>query len=220
MNATKLRKVEDHEKTKNQVKTAGSSLVTATAGGDGSAKFNPAGRAGAKKIGDPRGPADKREERGNWYIENYEKAPSMVSLGENEANMRQVVYISSSNNSTFKVDGKVKNITVDSCNKIVLIVNDVLSGIELVNCQRCTLQILGTAQSIQIDKTDGCQIYFNNPESLDTCAITSSKSSEMNVNTPLNAEGDYEEKPIPEQFVTKFNAKTRKWVTTVSDLYS
>lgn len=111
---------------------------------------------------------------------------------------------------------------MDSCKKSSLVFDSVVSSIEFVNCQSVQMQVLGKVPTVSIDKTDGCQIYLNQP-SLDV-SIVSAKSSEMNILVP-KADGDYVrshsvdcnetithcasqvEYPIPEQFKTTYNGK-------------
>ncbi|EER16699.1 adenylyl cyclase-associated protein, putative, partial [Perkinsus marinus ATCC 50983] len=67
------------------------------------------------------------------------------------------------------------------------------------------------------------QLYLSKA-SLD-CTITTSKSSEMNLNIPISDDGDYKEMPIPEQFVHKLvnveeQPATAKLHSAVSDLYA
>lgn len=50
------------------------------------------------------------------------------------------------------------------------------------------LQVLGKVPTVNIEKTDGCQVYLSK-DSLDTSFI-SAKSSEMNVVIPAE-DGDY-----------------------------
>lgn len=52
----------------------------------------------------------------------------------------------------------------------------------------CVVQILGTAPTISIDKTDGCMVYLS--EKSLGAIIVSAKSSEMNVLVPVHG-GDF-----------------------------
>lgn len=74
------------------------------------------------------------------------------------------------------------------------------------------IQVLGSVPTINIDKTDGIQVFLSK-DSLNTEIITA-KSSEMNICIPKDDE--YEELPVPEQFVTRFDPKTKKLVTEMT----
>ncbi|CAF4794217.1 unnamed protein product [Pieris macdunnoughi] len=75
-------------------------------------------------------------------------------------------------------------------------------------------KVLGKVPTISIDKTDGCQIYLSK-DSLDV-EIVSSKSSEMNVLVP-QANGDFTEHPIPEQYKTVLNKPSGLTTTPVEN---
>ena len=92
---------------------------------------------------------------------------------------------------------------------------------------------------VSIDKTDGITVYLSE-ESRDSCVVTTSKSSEMNISFPVAGTEDWVrcdlcvrlsvslllahaiscqvELPIPEQFV--HHLKNGKLTTDVSELYS
>merc|ERR1712187_216528 len=121
--------------------------------------------------------------------------------------------------TTVQIGGKVKSISIDGCAKTNVIFSDVVSVVELVNCERCQVQTTGKVNSFAIDKCNGVNLYLSK-ESM-AAEIVTSKSSEMNVTIP-DTEGDENdtiELPIPEQFVTKV-VGPKKLKTEVSSLYS
>ncbi|KAL9251217.1 Cyclase-associated protein 1-like protein [Drosera capensis] len=82
---------------------------------------------------------------------------------------------------------------------------------EIVNCNRVEVQSQGSAPTISVDNTAGCQLYLSN-ESLEA-SITAAKSSEINVLVPASeTEGDCGEHALPEQFVHLY--KDGQFVTT------
>jgi hypothetical protein len=91
-----------------------------------------------------------------------------------------------------------------------------VAAFELVNCQSCQAQVTGKVQSINIDKTDGAQIYIS--EASVGASIVTAKSSEMNVLFPGGPDGDFIELAVPEQFVSKFDPSTKGLVTTQTDI--
>jgi len=131
-----------------------------------------------------------------------------------EANQKQAVYICNSENSVFTLGGKAKTVTIDNCKKCSVVVDDLISAVELVNSQRIQVQTQGKVPSIAVDKCDGVQIFLSDASI--ECNIVTSKSSEMNVS--IKDGDEWVEQPIPEQFVSKFVGKKLK--TEVSDLYS
>jgi adenylyl cyclase-associated protein len=156
-------------------------------------------------------------QRSNWVVENYNNHPEVLKLSD--CTMKQIVYVSKCINTTIYVDCKVKCITLDGCKKVNLIVNSVISSVELVNCERTKIHAINELPSMAIDKCSGVSVVLSQA-SLD-CAFTTSKSSEMNVSVPIGDEGDYKEMPIPEQYVHRISGtgKNSRVDTKVSDLY-
>ncbi|KAJ6648532.1 Adenylyl cyclase-associated protein 1, partial [Pseudolycoriella hygida] len=137
-------------------------------------------------------------ENASFILQEYQKKNPNL-LVEN-AEMNNMVYLFKCEDSVLTVKGKINGIIMDSCKKCSVLFDSVVSSVEFVNCQSVKMQVLGNVPTISIDKTDGCQMYLSD-KSLDV-EIVSSKSSEMNVLIP-KGNGDYTEKPIPEQFKTK-----------------
>ncbi|CAG8557629.1 1768_t:CDS:2 [Acaulospora colombiana] len=116
-----------------------------------------------------------------WTIENFENDSIVVE----ETAINHAIYIYGCKNSTIQVKGKINTITL-------------VSTVDVVNCKSFQLQIQGKTPTIVIDKTDSGQIYLSE-ECLEVEILTS-KSSSINVNLPgLGEDGDYAERPIPEQ---------------------
>ena len=88
----------------------------------------------------------------------------------------------------------------------------VVSGLSITSSPSFTVQILGQVPTIQIDNTDSGQVYLSK-ECVDTVEIITSKTSAINISLPGAEEGDYEEKPIPEQM--KSVIQGGKVVTTI-----
>ncbi|XP_068626710.1 adenylyl cyclase-associated protein 2 isoform X1 [Battus philenor] len=161
-----------------------------------SAPTKPLPQPGAGQLDKP--PVFVRDGK-KWLIE-YQKGNS--GLVVENADMNNVVYMFRCRDSSLTVRGKINGVVLDSCTKCAVVFDNLVSSVEFVNCQSVQMQVLGKVPTISIDKTDGCQIYLSQ-ESVDV-EIVSSKSSEMNVLVP-NANGDYSEYPIPEQFKTILN---------------
>ncbi|KAG1709499.1 hypothetical protein DVH05_020150 [Phytophthora capsici] len=137
------------------------------------------------------------ERNGNWQIEYQTGSDPLTVSG---INMKQQVYIYGCEGATILLEGKAKNIVLDSCTRTKLIFDSAVSCIEIINCKRVQVQCKELVPSISIDKTDGCLVYIS-WEGRGVQFVTS-KSSEMNVMLPVAANSDnYVEKPIPEQFV-------------------
>lgn len=158
----------------------------------------------------PKGPPKLQLDGNKWAVENHHNATAPIVIEGVE--IRHVVYIFNCSNSTIQIKGKVNTVTLgmpflitDNCKKVGLVVESAVSTVDIVNCKSCQLQITGKAPTVNIDKTDGMQLFLSK-EGLDTEILTA-KSSEMNVvfedpsKGPSSAE--YVEKPISEQFKTR-----------------
>mmetsp|Transcript_23578 Transcript_23578/g.41575 ORF Transcript_23578/g.41575 Transcript_23578/m.41575 type:complete len:102 (+) Transcript_23578:57-362(+) len=94
----------------------------------------------------------------------------------------------------------------------MLVFETVVAGIELINCKSCTVQVKESVQTVTIDKCDGTQLILN--EASLSAEVVSAKSSELNIVVPgATPEDEYKEHAIPEQFVSKYDAKAGKWET-------
>ncbi|CAG8488478.1 6191_t:CDS:2 [Ambispora gerdemannii] len=134
-----------------------------------------------------------------WIIEHYENNSKLVI---SDTAINQTVYIFGCKNSTIQVKGKVNAVILGelyTCQKTDLLLDSAVAAIDIVNSKSVQLQIQGHTPTIMIDKTDIGQIYLSS-ECLKTEILTA-KSSSINVNVPgVGENGDYAERPIPEQF--------------------
>lgn len=163
------------------------STVSATAAGAG-----PAGAPKAPTIKPPKFLLDGKK----WVVENQ---IGNKDLKIDSVEMNQVIYMFACKDSTIQVKGKLNSIVVDSCIKTAIVFDSVVASIEFVNCRDCQTQVMGTVPTITIDKTDGVQMFLSK-DSLKV-EIVSAKSSALNVMVP-QANGDYAEWAVPEQFKT------------------
>eukprot|EP00892_Ulva_mutabilis_P003801 jgi/Ulvmu1/1793/UM119_0011.1 len=182
-----LRKVTDDMKTKNQKNRPG--VVKAAA-------------APTKPSAAARGPARKELCQNRWEVENW-VACEPVQLQEDELRRSHAIYISNCADCVVQVHGKVNTIMLDGCKKVGLAFGSVVSSVELVNCAGCKVQCDNACPTLNIDKTDGVQVYLSQEAAAATEVVTS-KSASMSV-TVLAAGADAEpaEHPVPEQFMSK-----------------
>ncbi|GFQ00975.1 cyclase-associated protein 1 [Phtheirospermum japonicum] len=109
------------------------------------------------------------------------------------------------------MQGSVNNITVDKCTKLGLVFKDVVAACEIVNCSGVEVQCQGSAPTISVDNTAGCQLYLSK-DALEA-SITTAKSSEINVLVPgSEPDGDWVEEALPQQYIHVY--KDGQFVTT------
>lgn len=161
------------------------------------------------------------QERGTkWVIENHDSdsAKNYSDTGLLEVDItdpKQQVYIFNCEGVTIKINGvKLKSVIVDTCTKVNVIFDTIISGCELVNSKKIAIQSDGVCPVFTIDKTVGVTVWLSEASTA-ASSFTTSMSSEMNVSIPDG--DDRKEMPIPEQFVHKIGNGTLS--SEVSDLY-
>jgi adenylyl cyclase-associated protein len=176
-----------------------SSVVPATAPKPAAATAT----AGPKGKG-PKGTPKLALEGSKWVVE-FQVGRSEQPIEIQIDNMKQNVYLYGCVDTVVVVKGKCSMITIDACDKCGVVFDAIVSNVQIVNCNSLKLQAQGKVPSIVVDKTSGFMVYLSK-ESLDVELVTS-KSSEMNVSIPVGEEGEFEEVPVPEQYVSKVVGK-------------
>jgi adenylyl cyclase-associated protein len=92
---------------------------------------------------------------------------------------------------------KKKNQNIkDNCKKTGLVLDSVVSTIDVVNCKSSQVQVTGVAPIIVIDKTDGMQVYMSSSTAA-AMEVFTAKSSEINVLIEgLGEDGSYAERAV------------------------
>jgi len=132
-----------------------------------------------------------------WNVQHYTD-PSLPPSPITIEDKKQSVYIYNCGACVIEIKGKGKSVTLDGCKKTQVVIDEMLSSLEVVNCQGVKVQVRQHVPTVAIDKTDGIVVLLSK-EGLGTSFITS-KSSEMNIQYPKNEEGELTETPIPEQW--------------------
>ncbi|WRX15664.1 Adenylate cyclase-associated CAP [Theobroma cacao] len=135
-----------------------------------------------------------------WVVENQIGRKNLVI---DDCDAKQSVYIFGCKDSVLQIQGKVNNITIDKCTKMGVVFKDVVAACEIVNCNGVEVQCQGSAPTISVDNTSGCQLYLSK-DSLGA-SITTAKSSEINVLVPAaEADSDWGEHALPQQYIHVF----------------
>ncbi|KAK8558554.1 hypothetical protein V6N13_098207 [Hibiscus sabdariffa] len=134
-----------------------------------------------------------------WAVENQIGRKNLVI---DDCDAKQSVYIYGCKDSVLQIQGKVNNITIDKCTKMGVVFKDVVAACEVVNCNGVEVQCQGSAPTISVDNTSGCQLYLSK-DSLGA-SITTAKSSEINVLVPTGPDDDWGEHSLPQQYIHAF----------------
>ncbi|XP_074600510.1 adenylyl cyclase-associated protein 1 [Brevipalpus obovatus] len=159
------------------------------------------GNTAIKPVTAPSKPPKFELEGKKWMVEYQTNKKDLVVNG---SEMSQSVNVFKCKDCLVMVKGKVNSITVDSCSKISLVFDDIVSVVEFVNCQNVQAQSMGCVPTINVEKTDVVEIYLN--EKSLKAEIVTAKSSSVNVSVP-DKTGDFVEHPIPEQFKSIWTGK-------------
>jgi adenylyl cyclase-associated protein len=144
-----------------------------------------------------RKPPRKELEGNKWLIENFEGPGDIIEVA---AQQNQSILISRCNKTIIKVTNKANAIAIDNCTGLSLIVDSLVSSLDIIKCPKFAVQIDGTVPTLLMDQVDGAAVYLGQ-QSLNT-EIFTSKSSAININLPPpeGTDGDTKECPLPEQF--------------------
>lgn len=133
-----------------------------------------------------------------WIIKGVEGDHGIVINGE----LDQSVFIADSKDTTIQIKGKVNAVSISSTTKVGLVVESLISGVDVINSKKFGIQVLDRVPQISIDKSDEGQIYLSKT-SLETEVYTSSTTA-LNINVPDEANDDFKEISVPEQFKHTF----------------
>ncbi|KAI8055823.1 adenylate cyclase associated N terminal-domain-containing protein [Syncephalis plumigaleata] len=128
-----------------------------------------------------------------WIVEYYNGEQVLLDKIERD----HAVYIFQCTNTTITAAA----VTIDHCRKSGIVVDSVMSNLEVIAGQSVQLQVSGHVETIVVDNTDSAQIYIS-PESMGMQLLTS-KSTSVNLLFAEKSSDDYTEKAIPEQFMSK-----------------
>lgn len=147
-----------------------------------------------------------------WIIENY-TAKDATSPIEIEAEMHQSIFIGHCEDITILIKGKANAVSVTETKKVALVIESLVSGLDLIKSDKFGLQITGRVPMVNIDKCNEGSLYLSTESIESDIQIFTSCSTSVNINAPQNE--DYVELAVPEQF--KHSVKNGKLVTEVME---
>lgn len=129
--------------------------------------------------------------------------------------MSHSILISRCNQTTIIVKGKANAVTIENTQRLSLVIDSLVSTVDVVKSSNFALQVLGTLPTILLDQLDGAQVYLSK-ESTST-RIFSSKSAGINVNVLAGADEDYKEIPLPGQICSYYDEEKGDMVNEIVD---
>jgi len=141
-------------------------------------------------------PPRKELDGNKWIVENFDNAMEPVEI---DASLTQSILITRCNRTTIRVNGKANAISVDNSPRTALIVESLVSSVDVIKCPDFALQVLGALPTVLLDQVDGAQVYLG-AESLGTELFTSKCSGVNLILPPVGGQQeDSTECPVPEQ---------------------
>lgn len=145
-----------------------------------------------------------------WMIENFTLAdvsePIVVNL-----EMLQSVFIGHTSGVTVQITGKGNAVSISETAKTAVVVESLISGIDVIKSHKFGIQVTGVVPLITVDKSDEGSIYLSQ-ETIDADShVMTSNSTALNIN--VLKDEDYVELPIPEQLL--HSIKDGKLVSTI-----
>ncbi|KAI4193208.1 MAG: hypothetical protein LQ346_003987 [Caloplaca aetnensis] len=196
---SKLRKVDPSSQThKNPSLRAGSAVPSGPVRSDSSSSRGKSPLPGTKPKPESmraKKPPKKELEGNKWLIENYDSHSGMLEI---PAQITHSILISRCVKTTIRVLGKANAISLDNCSQVSLVIDSLVSAVDVIKSPKFELQVLGTLPTVMLDQVDGAAVYLGR-DSLDTEVFTS-KCTGVNLNLPPpGEEEDYVERALPEQ---------------------
>jgi adenylyl cyclase-associated protein len=193
-----LRKVDKSQMTHKNPSLRAGSTVSDSAGSSAVRGKSPAPNKKPKPENmRARKPPRKELEGSKWLIENFDAPGEIIEI---PAQQNQSILISRCNKTIIKVTNKANAIAIDNCVGLSLIVDSLVSSLDIIKCPKFAVQIDGTVPTLLMDQVDGATVYLGQ-QSLNTEVFTS-KCSAVNINLPPpeGTDEDTKECPLPEQF--------------------
>ena len=142
-------------------------------------------------------PPRKELDGNKWIVENHENTGADVV--EIQAQRSHSIQISKCNKAVIKVVGKANAISIDNCTGLSILVDSLVSSLDVIKSPKFQVQVDGVVPTILLDQVDAATIYLG-PRSLGTEVLTS-RTTGVNVVIPPKdgADGDDKECPLAEQ---------------------
>jgi len=145
------------------------------------------------------GPTDSRavfaENGKRWTVEAVTGGEPLYITGHDK---HHTVLVHNCKDATVVIKGKINSVAIDGCTNTQVVMDTVISTVEVSNGKKVKFQITAACPMASLDKTDSCSIYLMSDKAKKMQLMTS-KHSDIQL-TYMKGE-DPVEKPIPEQFV-------------------
>jgi len=202
-----LRKVDKSEMThKNPSLKAGATVPQRTGSQTSLGSTRSKSPMPAKKPDSLKGkkPGKKELDGNKWIIENFENTGTDII--EIPVELNHSILISKCSKCVIQVKGKANAISIDNCTGLSILIESLVSSIDVIKSPKFALQVDGIIPTILLDQVDGAQIYLQEKSMKTPPEVFTSKCSSINIVTPPKTDDDdSKETPLPEQLRSYFS---------------
>ena len=140
-----------------------------------------------------------------------------VELGPSEIKMMTGIFFENCKRTHLKIDAKFKSIIISKCEEVILEMNSCISGVEVINCKGVRVYVHEKTPSISADASESVAVVLNE-DNLE-CDIVSSKTTELTVSYRKADKSESKAVPVSSQLVTKWDADSKQFKTSVYDKF-
>ena len=138
-------------------------------------------------------PPKKTLEGNKWFVENYDNMGSEIV--EINAELNHSILITKCTKTIIKITGKANAISIDNSPGLSLIIDSLVSAVDVIKSNKFALQINDSLPTVMLDQVDGAQIYLS--KSNTGTEVFTSKCAAVNLIVP--GDDDDTEAALPEQ---------------------
>lgn len=131
-----------------------------------------------------------------WIVENFTEADTHEPI-KIEVERTQSVFIGKTSGVTIQIQGKGNAVSISDTVKTGVVVDSLISGIDVIKSKKFGLQVTGLVPLVSVDNSEEGSIYLSQESVSAESQIVSSNTTALNIN--ILKDEDYVELPVPEQ---------------------
>lgn len=144
-----------------------------------------------------------------WVLQLKEEKPSEKIISpEQPVTLNQAVQLLDCRNVSCKVAQKCKALLIENGHRVNVILESVVSSVEVINSTDCQIQVEGTAPTVSIEGSDGITLYVNE-NAARSMSLFTSKAAQVSIKVLDSSSELAAEITVPEQFKTTFSGELK-----------
>eukprot|EP01112_Ceratiomyxa_fruticulosa_P010844 TRINITY_DN2884_c0_g1_i1.p1 TRINITY_DN2884_c0_g1~~TRINITY_DN2884_c0_g1_i1.p1 ORF type:complete len:160 (-),score=28.42 TRINITY_DN2884_c0_g1_i1:91-570(-) len=140
-----------------------------------------------------------------WIVDSQKgtkESPALIGPIE-VAVPKQSVYIFNNQWTVVEITGKISSVLIEGSSGIKVSFGDIVAHVEVLNSENIELYANGAVPTISVEKSHSVTINLESEAALGA-KISTSLSTTVNVNTPVDKNGFQSQHLVPERFVSSF----------------